>query len=187
MVNLKELWKLYYTFVKIGGFTLGGGYAMIPIIQREAVDVKKWASEEEMVDMITLAQSMPGVVGINTATALGTKVAGIPGALSATLGMVTPSLIIIILIAAVFDEFQKIEMVKQAFVGIRAAIAALMFSAVVRLMKTAVKDWFQIILFVAAIICILILDIKPQYVLIASAGTAIALSLFRTRKGAAGQ
>lgn len=183
MEKLKKLWKLFYTFVKIGGFTLGGGYAMIPIIQREAVDIKKWATEDEMTDLLTLAQSMPGVIGINSATALGSKVAGVPGAIAATLGMVTPSIVIIVLIAAVFDEFQKYELVQKAFVGVRAAIVALMLNAVIRLFKSAVKDIFQIILFICAMLCIAVFSFPPQYVLIVCAASAIAYNIIRSRKG----
>ncbi|MDR1704231.1 MAG: chromate transporter [Clostridiales bacterium] len=185
MTLLKTLWQLFYTFIKIGGFTIGGGYAMVPIIQREAVDVKHWATEEEMLDIIALAPSMPGVIGVNTATALGSKVAGVPGALAATLGMVTPSLIVIVLIAWVFDDFLSIALVQQAFIGVRAAVAALMVSAVIRLAKGAVKDWFQIILFFGALFANLIFGVPAQYVLISCAAlavAAVALSLVRLKE-----
>ncbi len=179
MKKLNILWDLFRTFIKIGGFTVGGGYAMIPIIQREAVEIKNWATEDEMADIITMGPSMPGVVGINIATALGTKVAKVPGALAAALGMVTPSVVIIMIIAWVLEDFQKILIIQYAFIGIRAAVAALMLNAVIRLTKTSVKDWFQITLFLASALLVIFAVIQTQYVLIICAASSIAYGVIR--------
>ncbi|MCL2407868.1 MAG: chromate transporter, partial [Defluviitaleaceae bacterium] len=181
MSKFKVLWTLYFTFMKIGGFTLGGGPAMIPIIHRESVDKHKWVSDEEMLDILALAQSMPGVIAINAATALGIKVTGLLGALAATLGIVTIPLVLIVLIASAFSNLMDYEAVQWAFFGIRAAVAALMVYAVVRLFKGAVKDYFQGALFVAAIMAILVFNVPPQYIILTAAAIAIAFSLLRAK------
>ena len=178
MTKLKTLWTLYYTFLKIGGFTVGGGYAMIPVIRHEAVENFKWATAEEMTDMITLSQSMPGVLGINAATALGTKVAGIPGALACTLGMISLPLVFVLIIAAAFERFNELDAVRYAFFGIRAAVAAMILYAVVKLFKPAVKDWFQITLFAGAFLLVVFSVLRVQYVLIICAVLAIIYSIF---------
>jgi len=182
MLNMKKLISLYISFLKIGAFTIGGGQAMIPLIHREAVDVKQWASDEEMSDFITVGQSLPGVVGINTATAVGNKAAGVAGAVAATLGMITPSLVIIILIAAFFDKFAEIAAVQRAFTAARAVVVALIFAATLRLAKSSVKDVFQYVLMFAAIVCILFLKISPVYIIIASGIISLIYGLIITRK-----
>ncbi|MCL2703666.1 MAG: chromate transporter [Defluviitaleaceae bacterium] len=179
MEKIKVLWTLYHTFVKIGGFTVGGGYAMIPIIQRETVDTHKWATEEEMTDIITLAQSMPGILGINAATSIGTKVAGIPGAVACTMGMVSLPIIFVLIVSAVFEQFKDLTAVQYAFAGIRAAVAALILHAVIRLLKPTVKDFFQLIIFVAAFFLVVLSVLPMQYVLLICAFAAIILSIFR--------
>ena len=169
----KELVQLFLTFMQIGGFTIGGGYAMIPTIQNIAVDKKKWVSEETMTDYITLAQSVPGVVGINTATAVGYKVCGLLGAIAATLGMVTPSFVCIILIALLFEQFQQIVIVQNAFAGIRAAVVSLILIAVLRMFKTTVKGSFQLIIAISATVAIWHFKIPSQYVILMAAFVAV--------------
>lgn len=166
MSNSKILLDLFLTFMKIGGFTLGGGFAMIPVIQQITVDKKKWATEEEFTDFIALAQSVPGVVGVNTATTVGNKVLGVKGAVVATLGMITPSLIVIIIIAMLFKQFQETPMIQSAFKGVRAVVVALILMAVVRLSKTAVKDKFQIFIFLLATVLALFFNIYAPYIII---------------------
>jgi len=166
MKNLKTLLTMYKTFIKIGGFTIGGGYAMLPVIQREAVDVYKWATEDEMADMITLAEFMPGVLGINAATALGMKVAGIPGAVACTLGMITIPFVLILVTASVLEQFKDLQPVEYAFVGIRAAVAALILYAVTRLIKPILKNIIQIVIFIAAFAVVVTSLLPMQYVLI---------------------
>jgi chromate transporter len=178
--RFKTITQLFVTFLKIGGFTIGGGFAMVPIIQREAVEVRRWATEEEMLDIIALAPSIPGVIGINMATAIGIKAGGVSGALASTLGMITPSVAVIVLIAWVFDDFLSVALVQQAFVGIRAAVAAMMVSAVIRLARSVVKDWFQIVLFSGALLANILFRAPAQYILIFSAAlaaAAVALSI----------
>lgn len=155
--------------MKIGGFTIGGGYAMIPIIQHEVVENKKWIEEETMADYIALSQSIPGAIAINSATAVGHKVHGIPGAVAATLGMVTPSVVIIVLIALAFGELNQMTAVQYAFFGIRAAVVALIFSAVIKLCKTSVQDFIQISIFGITVTALLVFSVPPQYMILSGA------------------
>ena len=125
---MKELFDLFWTFAKIGSITFGGGYAMLPIIQREIVEKKKWATEEEVMDYYAVGQCTPGVIAVNTATFIGYKLRGIFGGIFATLGVVFPSLVIIMVIAAFLKNFAEFEIVKHAFGGIRVAVVALIIS-----------------------------------------------------------
>ncbi len=173
MAKVTMLTDLFFTFMKIGGFTIGGGYAMIPVIQHEIVDVKKWATEEEMTDYFAVSQSLPGVIGINTATCIGKKTAGFAGSIAATLGMVLPSLVIICIIASVFEWFQSLLYVQKAFKGVRAAVVALIFVAVLRMFQGTVKDKFQGSLFALTFIAIFFFNVMPQYMLLFGAICAV--------------
>jgi len=116
---MKKLLKLFWIFFKIGAFTFGGGYAMIPLIEREMVEKQKWLSDDEIIDMFAVAESIPGAIAINTSTFIGYKVAGYWGAIVAMFGVALPSFLIITIIAAVFSQFQDLPLVKAAFEGIR--------------------------------------------------------------------
>ena len=118
----KSLGTLFFTFFKIGLFTFGGGYAMLPLLQREIVEKKKWATEEEMLDYFAVGQCTPGVIAVNTATFVGFKEKKLSGAVFATLGIVSPSLVIITIIAALLSNFAHIAAVQNAFAGIRVAL-----------------------------------------------------------------
>ena len=176
---MKILIDLYFVFLKIGGFTLGGGLAMIPIIQHEMVDVKKWVTESEMTDFITVSQSTPGVVGINVSTAVGQRVAGFKGALAATLGMITPSVVIIILVSMMFDAFLAQPQIQYAFQGVRAAVVALVLLAVYRFAKSSLKSWPQVIIAGLSFAAIVFFDIYPPYMVLASAAAGVAVHLLR--------
>jgi chromate transporter len=126
---VKTLFSLFLTFSRIGAFTFGGGYAMIPLIQREASQKRGWVSDEDILEIVAIAESTPGPIAINAATFVGYRVAGIPGAVCATLGVVAPSFLIILAIASVLREFQENLYVQYAFRGIRAAVLALIIKA----------------------------------------------------------
>lgn len=132
---------LFLTFAKVGVMTFGGGYAMLPILQREIVEKKGWATEDQLADYYAVGQCTPGVIAVNTATFVGSTQAGIMGGIIATLGVVFPSLTIILAIAAFLRNFMNIEAVAHAFNGIRAGVTALILSSVIKLFKGAVKDW----------------------------------------------
>ena len=134
------LWDLFCTFAKVGVMTFGGGYAMLPILQREVVDKKGWATEEELMDYFAIGQCTPGIIAVNTATFAGQKVKGFWGGLFATLGVVFPSLIIIMLLAGVIEAFSHIVWVQHAFGGIRICVCVLILNAVVKLFQKAVVD-----------------------------------------------
>ena len=137
---LKELFKLFIAFAKVGVMTFGGGYAMLPILQREIVENRGWATEEELADYFAIGQCTPGVIAVNTATFIGRKKDGIAGGVAATLGVVFPSLVIISLIAGVITRFSELTWVKNAFAGIRVCVCVLIFNAVWKLGKKSVID-----------------------------------------------
>ena len=138
---MNVLVDLFLTFSRIGVCTFGGGYAMLPILQRELVESKKWATEEELADYYAVGQCTPGIIAVNTATFVGRSQAGIAGGVIATLGLVFPSLVIIMLIAAFLQNFMHLEFVVHAFNGVRAGVVALILSSVIKLFKNAVLDW----------------------------------------------
>ena len=135
------LLDLFLTFAKVGVMTFGGGYAMLPILQREIVEKKKWATEDQLADYYAVGQCTPGVIAVNTATFVGSIQGGIPGGVVATLGVVFPSIVIILAIAAFLSNFMHLEAVSHAFNGVRAGVVALILSSVIKLFKNAVIDW----------------------------------------------
>ncbi len=160
---------MFLTFAKVGAMTFGGGYAMLPILQREVVDKKKWATEEELVDYFAIGQCTPGVIAVNTATFVGQKLKGIAGGIFATLGVVFPSLIIISLLAGVIEAFSHLVWVQQAFGGIRVCVCVLILNAVVKLYKKAVLDKVTLIIFLAVMLGSTFTSLSPViFVLIAA-------------------
>ena len=147
------LLDLFLTFAKVGVMTFGGGYAMLPILQREVVEKKGWATDGELTDYFAVGQCTPGIIAVNTATFIGFKYKGIPGGILATLGVVFPSLIIITAIAAFLSNFADIPMVRHALAGINAAVVALIASSVVKLGKSTLKNGAAIAIF----LCVLVL------------------------------
>ena len=156
-----KLLSLFLSFAKVGVMTFGGGYAMIPILEREIVENRKWASSEELMDYYAVGQCTPGVIAVNTATFIGYKVAGPAGGVAATLGVVFPSVVIICLIAGILTNFADIPAVKSAFTAIRVCVCVLIFNAVVKLWKGAVKDKAGLVLFLIVFVLSLFFDISP--------------------------
>lgn len=166
---MKELLKLFYTFCRIGGLTFGGGYAMLPMIQKEIVEKNKWATEEEVIDYYAVGQCTPGVIAVNTATFIGYKTKGILGGIVATLGVVFPSLVIIMIIAAFLQNFAEFIVVKHAFSGIRVAVVALILTSIIKLWKGSVKNYLGIMLALGSFILGALLKISPIYIVILAA------------------
>ena len=137
---MKELFDLFLTFARVGGLTFGGGYAMLPMLQKEVVEKRHWATEEEIMDYYALGQCTPGIIAINVATFIGYKNRGVLGAIFSTAGMVFPSLIIITIIAAFLQNFAELPLVKNAFAGIRICVGVLVLNAVKTLWKKGVLD-----------------------------------------------
>ncbi len=156
---MNEYLDLFLTFAKVGACTFGGGYAMLPILQREVVESKGWCTDEELTDYFAIGQCTPGVIAVNTATFLGSKRKGVLGGVIATLGMVFPSIVIITLIAAFLTNFAHIPAVGHAFAGVRAAVVALIASSVLKLGKTTVKNLPSALIF-AAVLLLAVFD-KP--------------------------
>lgn len=168
--------KLFWTFFKIGALTIGGGYAMVPLIEKEIVDKKKWVLQKDMVDIFAVSQSIPGVIAINSASFVGYKVGKYSGAIFATLGMILPSFIIITLIAGLFLQFQNLPVIRAAFVGINAAVIALITAAGVRIGRVALKDFISILILIFALFLLLLIKIHAIYIIII--GALLGLILF---------
>lgn len=169
--TIKKLFDLYYTFAKMGAVCFGGGYAMLPILQREIVDKRGWATEEEILDYYAIGQCTPGVIAVNTSTFIGNKILGVKGAIAATLGFVTPSIIIILIIAGILTGFADNTYVQRAFTGIRICVAVLIVNATIKLWKSAVKDWIGVIICIAVFLMSILISVNPV-VFIIGAGVA---------------
>lgn len=165
--KLKDLWTLFITFFKIGAFTFGGGLAMIPLISKEIVEKKKWMTDEEMIDMIAIAESTPGVIAVNSATFVGFRTHKVLGALIATLGVTLPSFVIICIISIFYEKFMEIEVIKWAFLGIKACVAILILNAGIKLLKNVRKNVYSIIIIFASFgISLFLPFIKTVYVIL---------------------
>ena len=171
--KLKSCWILFKVFFKIGLFTFGGGYAMLPIIQKEIIEKHKWISEEDMLDIVAIAESTPGPIAINAATFVGYKTAGVLGALFATVGLAIPSLVIIYLISFAYKEFIDNEWVAKAFKGIMGAVTVLILNAGIKLSKPLRKDSnkvFNIVMILIAVILSLVLvEVSSIYLILGGA------------------
>ena len=178
---LKEMLSLFLTFAKVGVMTFGGGYAMLPILQREVVENKGWATDEELTDYFAIGQCTPGVIAVNTATFIGQKRAGIAGGIVATLGVVFPSLLIIVALAGVITSFSHLSWVQHAFAGIRVCVCVLIFNAVLKLWKSAVKDVWGLLIFLAVLAASLLTSLSPVWYVLAA---GVAGVLIQNLKGA---
>jgi chromate transporter len=172
---------MFLTFAKVGVMTFGGGYAMLPILQREVVEKKGWATEEELMDYFAIGQCTPGIIAVNTATFVGHKVKGVAGGIAATLGVISPSLVIITVIAMVLENFMDIVWVQHAFAGIRVAVCALITASVVKLFKSNVKKNWHIVLAVIAFVWVALLKLSPVYVVV---GCAVLSFIFGKKEAA---
>ena len=158
---MKILVDLFVTFAKIGAVTFGGGYAMLPILQREIVENKHWGTEEELADYYAIGQCTPGVIAVNVGTFIGRKVAGNLGGVVATLGVVFPSFVIITLLAGVIQAYSSLEWVAHAFAGIRVCVCVLIFNAVIKLFAKAIIDAKTLCVYVLVLASALFLNVSP--------------------------
>ena len=178
---MKKLVQLFVAFARIGIMTFGGGYAMIPMLEREVVDKRKWATNEEIMDYYAVGQCTPGVIAVNTATFVGYSRAGVPGGIAATLGVIFPSLFIICIIAGILTNFADIPAVKSAFAGIRVCVCVLIFNAVMKLWKGAVKDKAALLLCLAVFVLSVFFDISPVIFVICCAAAGILFTQLGVR------
>lgn len=170
---MKEYWTLFWTFCRIGGLTFGGGYAMLPMLEKEVVERQHWTTQEQILDYFAIGQCTPGIIAVNTATFIGYNRRGVLGAIVATLGVVFPSFVIISLISAVLSNFAHIAMVQHAFSGIRVAVCGLILQAVIKLLKSSVKNAMGWILLAITFLAVVLFDLSPVIVVIAAALTGI--------------
>ncbi|MBQ6894204.1 MAG: chromate transporter [Clostridia bacterium] len=180
---MKELFNLFFVFARIGGFTFGGGYAMLPMIQKEIVENKKWASEEEIMNYYAVGQCTPGVIAVNTATFIGYKLRGIWGAIFSTLGVISPSVVIITIIAAFISNFTHIPAVQHALAGINVVVSVLVLNAVIGLWKKGIKNLFGVVLFAAAFLVSVFFDFSPIYTIAVSVACGILYGKKTSQKG----
>lgn len=183
---MRELWMLLVIFARIGAVTFGGGYAMLPILQRELVEKRNWVTDEDLMDYYAIGQCTPGIIAVNTATFVGMQRKGIWGAIFATVGIVLPSLVIISVLAAFISNFAEISFVRNAFAGIRVCVCVLVGNAVVKLWKKSVVDLPTLLLFLVIFLLGIFTDISPVvFVLLAGlAGIALQVWINRGKKGA---
>jgi len=160
---------VFATFFKIGAFTFGGGYAMIPLIQKEAVEKHKWVTDDDILEIIAIAESTPGPIAINAATFVGYRTCGVLGSVMATLGVVLPSFVIILLLSFVLQQFQQVAAVRYAFEGIRAGVLALLVKALWTLYKKSPKGWPAYVVMAGSFILTAIFDINVLFVIIGCA------------------
>lgn len=188
---MKELFDLFFTFMKIGAVSFGGGYAMLPILTREFCDKRNWTTDTELNDYFAIGQVTPGIIAVNVATFIGNKRKGIVGGIVATIGLVVVPIIIITLIAALLTNFAELQIVKHAFAGIRVCVCVLILNAILRLWKKSVPD------IPAIIMCILIflisafgdylpIKVSPVILVVAAAVAGIIIENLRGAKKAKG-
>ena len=179
---MRLLWDMFITFAKVGVMTFGGGYAMLPILQREVVDNKGWATEEELIDYFAIGQCTPGVIAVNTATFIGQKKKGFSGAIVATLGVVFPSFVIISLLAGVIEAFSHLVWVQNAFGGIRVCVCVLIANAVVKLYKKAIIDVPTLLIYLLVTLGSIFISVSPVVFVIFAAVTGILLNAMGGKK-----
>lgn len=182
---IKELWQLYTTFFKIGLFTFGGGYAMLPMIEKEVVEKNKWATIEEVMDYFAIGQCTPGVIAVNTATFIGHKNRGILGGVIATLGVVTPSVIIISLVATVLNSIYQNTIVQSAFKGIGVAVCAILVQAVLKIGKSGIVDKFTVLVATIAFLLSMFLNLSTIVIIVIAGIAGIFYKYFHSKNGGA--
>jgi len=172
-ITLKTIWQLFITFFKIGAFTFGGGYAMIPLIEFEIVEKRKWIKEREIVDILALAQSLPGAIAINSSTFVGYRIAGVRGALAATLGVILPSFLIILFISGFLIKYGNSKILGDFFKGINAVVVALILVALYKLVKPSIEDRLGWVLAITGFIVLFYFNFHPILVIILAGITGI--------------
>ena len=180
--KIKQLFGLYFSFAKIGTFTIGGGLAMMPMMQKELVDKKGWISEEELIDYYAVGQSTPGIIAANVATFVGYKKCGILGGVVATLGMVTPSLVIIMILANLINSISDYPMVQKALKGINVAVAALLTSVIVRFANKTIKNIWNAVFMLLAFALIFFFHVPSFIVILCAIAAGVLITVVKVHK-----
>lgn len=179
---MKLLLEIYFAFCRVGALTFGGGYAMLPILRKEAIDKKAWITEEEMIEYYALSQCLPGIIMANTCSFVGQKIAGTKGGVAATFGAVTPSIIIITILASFLTQFAEYAVVQNAFAGIRVAVVVLILNAIFKLWKSSIVDKPSLVLFLIVMILSAFTDLSPVVFVICAAIAGIIITKWRTKQ-----
>ena len=180
--KIKQFFDLYITFAKIGTFTIGGGLAMMPMMQKELIDKKHWITEEDLIDYYAVGQSTPGIVAVNVSTFVGYRQLGILGGMVATLGMITPSLVIITILAGLINSIDDYPIVQKALRGINVSVAALLTSVIVKFAKKTIKNAFHVIMMLIAFILVFWLKVPSFWIIIAALTCGVLLTFYNLRK-----
>ncbi|BDD05997.1 chromate transporter [Aureibacter tunicatorum] len=175
---MKKLIDLFISFFKLGAMTIGGGYAMIPLLEDLLVNKKKWLTKEDMLEIISISQMTPGTIAINAATFIGYRIKGKTGAVTATAGVITPSLIIITTIALIFSSHFESQLLQNAFKGIRCAVVAMIGYSVYGMLKSGIKNAPQVLIFAASLVLLVAINVNPIYLIIIGGATSILVQLF---------
>lgn len=178
-----SLWTLFWVMAKIGVMTFGGGYAMLPILQRELVENRHWATDEDLANYFAIGQCTPGVIAVNTSTFIGYRMHGVIGGIVATLGEIFPSLCIITALAGLISNFSDNLYVQKAFIGIRVCVCVLIFNAVVKLYKGAVKGKLTFIIFLVVALLSTFTGVSPVLIVVADMAFGVLLEVFMGRRG----
>ncbi len=178
---LEKFFKLFYIFFKVGLFTVGGGYAMLPILEKEVVEKEQMVDHEEVLEAYSMAQTLPGVIASNTATLIGYRISGFFGAVASALGVIAPSIIIIMLVAIFFQKIAHFWWVESAFRGVRVAVLALLMDSFIRLFKIAVFDKKTLAIAVMSFVFVVGSWLNP--ILLIIAGALLGFAIYRERVG----
>lgn len=181
--EMKKLFQIFWTFFKIGPVTFGGGYAMIPMIEKEVVVKKKWVKTEDITDVFAIAESIPGAIGINSSTFIGYKVAGIRGAIAALLGIFLPTFFIVVLLSILFLQIQDNPKIEAAFQAIRASIVALIVYAGWVIGKTAIIDKTTLMITIGSIATLFFFQLHPALIILIGILLGISLVQIKQRLG----
>lgn len=180
--KLKDLFTVYFAFFKVGAFTFGGGLAMMPMLQKELIEKKQWLTEEELIDYYAVGQSTPGIIAVNVATFVGYKRAGILGGIFGTLGIISPSLIIIMILANLINSISDYPIVQKALTGINVAVAALLTSVIINFAKKTIKNVWNAIFMLISFLLIFALKVPSFIVILFGLATGIILTFIHKKK-----
>ena len=183
--KIKNLFNLYFSFAKIGTFTIGGGLAMMPMMQSELIKKRKWITDEELIDYYAVGQSTPGIVAVNVATFVGYKQMGIIGGIFATLGMVTPSLVIIMILASLINSINDFPIIQKALKGINVAVAALLTSTIINFMKKTIKKFTNAIFMMISFLLVFVFKLPSFWIILFALLIGVVLTYKEKKKVAA--
>ena len=183
--KIKNLFNLYFSFAKIGTFTIGGGFAMMPMMQSELIEKRKWITDEELIDYYAVGQSTPGIVAVNVATFVGYKQMGIIGGIFATLGMVSPSLVIIMILASLINSINDFPIIQKALKGINVAVAALLTSTIINFMKKTIKKFTNAIFMMISFLLVFVFKLPSFWIILFALLIGVVLTYKEKKKVAA--